>query len=62
MLHTDTDKSTLTEISTAIQRLLECRHHEQFIMLCKHNYAGEELVRALIPGAGRFAVQTPRQA
>ena len=39
------------EISTAIQRLLECRHHDPFSLLGKHNYAGEVLVRALIPGA-----------
>jgi len=51
MLHTDTGKSTLMEISTAIQRLLECRHHDPFSLLGKHNYAGEVLVRALIPGA-----------
>jgi 1,4-alpha-glucan branching enzyme len=51
MLHTDTGKSSLMEISTAIQRLLECRHHDPFSLLGKHNYAGEVLVRALIPGA-----------
>jgi 1,4-alpha-glucan branching enzyme len=51
MLHTDTDKSSLMETSTAIQRLLECRHHDPFSLLGKHNYAGEVLVRALIPGA-----------
>jgi 1,4-alpha-glucan branching enzyme len=51
MAHIDTGKPSLIEISTDIQRLLECRHHDPFSLLGKHDYAGEALVRALIPGA-----------
>jgi len=51
MLHTDTDKSSLIEISTGIQRLLESRHHDPFSLLGKHHFSGDVLVRALIPGA-----------
>jgi 1,4-alpha-glucan branching enzyme len=51
MLHTDTHKPQLSEISTSIQRLLETRHHDPFSLLGKHRFSGEVLVRALIPGA-----------
>ena len=51
MLHTDIGKSSLIEISTGIQRLLESRHHDPFSLLGKHHYSGDVLVRALIPGA-----------
>ncbi len=51
MLHTDTSKPSLIEISTGIQRLLETRHHDPFSLLGKHDYSGEVLIRALIPGA-----------
>ena len=51
MLHSDTGKSPLTEISADIQRLLESRHHDPFALLGKHKYSNEVLIRAFIPGA-----------
>jgi 1,4-alpha-glucan branching enzyme len=51
MLHSDTGKSPLTEISADIQRLLESRHHDPFALLGKHKYSNEVLIRAYIPGA-----------